>query len=130
MHDGRKIITGLLLVLGIVFYPFFHNAFSGMIGHVALKPELPKDEKECIGPKEKILADHNDLLGQWMTSAVRNGVRTYEAKNGRRYRISLNSTCMRCHRDHATFCDRCHEYLAVDTACWDCHMSPKQAGRE
>lgn len=130
MHDGRKIITGLLIVLGIATYPFYHNAYSRMTGYVVQRPELPKDEKECIEPKEAILADHKDLLDQWMTSAVRNGVRTYEAKNGRRYLISLNRTCMRCHRDNTVFCERCHEYLAVSDTCWDCHMSPKQAARE
>jgi nitrate reductase gamma subunit len=131
IHDGRKIIIGLLIFLGITTYPFYHNMFNRMTGYVAQKPELPKEEKECIEPKEMILVKHKDLLDQWMTSALRNGERTYEAKDRRRYLISLNRTCMRCHRDNTTFCDRCHEYLAVSAhTCWNCHMSPKQAARE
>lgn len=131
MRDGKKIIPCLLIFLTVTAYPFLHNSVSEKTGYVALKPELPKDEKECVEPKEVIRINHKDLLDQWKTSVVRNGVRIYEAKNKRRYLISLNCTCMRCHADKTKFCDRCHEYMAVtNNKCWDCHMSPKQVTRE
>jgi len=129
MYDGKKIILGLLIFLGILSYPFWHNAISGKMGYVP-KPELPKERKECIEPKEMIRLNHKDLLEDWKFSVVRNGVRTYEATNKKKYLISLNRTCMNCHTDKAKFCDQCHNYMGVTNQCWDCHLYPKQFAKE
>ena len=117
--------------LGLVTYPFFHNACSRMSGYTALKPELPREEKACIEPRAVMLENHKELLEQWMTATVRNGVRNYKAKDMRSYVISLEGTCMRCHGDKAAFCDRCHHYLAVSAdTCWNCHINPVKTARE
>jgi hypothetical protein len=129
MYDGKKIILGLLIFLGILSYPFWHNAISGKTGYVP-KPELPKDKKECIEPKEMIRLNHKELLEDWKLSVVRNGVRTYEATNKKKYLISLNRTCMNCHTDKAKFCDQCHNYMGVTNKCWDCHLYPTQLAKE
>jgi len=129
--DRKKIIAVLLIFLSVVACPFLYNAVGERLGYKAPKVELPGDGKECVESREVIRIDHKDLLGKWMTSSVRDGVKTYEAKDGRSYQIGLERTCMRCHRDKTRFCDHCHEYLAVsDNKCWDCHISWKRAARE
>jgi hypothetical protein len=40
--------------------------------------------------------------------------------------MSLTNTCLDCHPNKDTFCDRCHNYMAVSPYCWDCHIVPEQ----
>jgi hypothetical protein len=67
-------------------------------------------------------ASHMRLLADWRERAVRRGVRTYRASDGREFEISLSGTCLKCHLDKTKFCDRCHEYADVSPGCWDCHV--------
>jgi hypothetical protein len=129
MYDGKKIIPGLLIFLGLISYPIWHNAYSGKAGYTP-KPELPKDKKECIETKEYIRVNHRELLDDWKASVVRQGARTYEAGNKKKYLISLSRTCMSCHTDRTKFCDQCHQYMGVTNKCWDCHTYPKQFAKE
>jgi len=125
MYDGKKIIPGLLIFLGLITYPIWHNNVSGKTSY-APKPEIPADKKECVEPKAFIRVNHKNLLDDWKTSVVRNGVRTYQASNKKRYTMSLNRTCMDCHKDKTKFCDQCHNYMGVTNKCWDCHIYPKE----
>jgi hypothetical protein len=131
MYDGKKIILGLILFLGLLAYPIWHNTVSGKTSYVP-KPELPTDKakKECVEPKTFIRVNHKTLLEDWKFSVVRNGIRTYQASNKKAYTISLNRTCMNCHTDKAKFCDQCHTYMGVTNKCWDCHIYPKQMAKE
>jgi len=95
-------------------------------GQLLPKPKAPADKKECVESKEYIRVHHKDLLEDWKQSVVREGRRTYEATNKKTYVMSLNRTCMSCHRDKAEFCDQCHNYVGVTNKCWDCHLFPKQ----
>jgi hypothetical protein len=122
--ERKKIIAVLLIFLSVVACPYLYNAAYKKVACKAPDTRLHGGEEKCVGSREEMRIAHKELLGQWMTSVVRDGVRTFEAKDGRRYPISLGRTCMRCHRDKTTFCDHCHEYLAVsDNKCWDCHIS-------
>jgi hypothetical protein len=40
--------------------------------------------------------------------------------------MSLSNTCLGCHEGQKKFCTACHEYLAVQPFCWDCHFDPKE----
>jgi hypothetical protein len=40
MHDAGKIILGLILFLGIVTYPVWHNAMNGKAGYIPT-PKAP-----------------------------------------------------------------------------------------
>ena len=124
MHDGSKIIFGLILFLAIVTYPAWHNAMNGKTGYIPA-PKAPPDKKECIEPKPVIRVVHKDLLADWKESVVRKGMRTYLAGNMKTYPMSLTGACMNCHKDRGEFCDRCHDYLGVKPGCWDCHVYPK-----
>ncbi|RPJ52693.1 MAG: menaquinol oxidoreductase [Acidobacteria bacterium] len=81
----------------------------------------------CIEPVAFMRASHMTLLADWRERAVRQGVRTYRATDGREFDISLSRTCLQCHQDKTKFCDRCHDYAAVSPGCWDCHLAPAPA---
>ncbi len=124
MYDGSKIIPGLIIFLGLVTFPFWSN-----IGRAAYeRPELklPEFEKECVAPKEWIRAEHMQLLNEWRDLAVRDNQRLYVNQADKSFDMSLTRTCMssQCHANKAEFCDRCHDTLAVDPYCWDCHVVP------
>jgi len=125
MYDGKKIIPGLILFLALVSYPLWNNAVSGKMSYIP-KPKPPADKKECIEPKNYIRVNHKNLLDDWKESVVRKGGRSYIASDKKIYIMSLNRTCMNCHRDKGEFCDQCHNYLGVTNKCWDCHMYPKE----
>lgn len=129
MYDGKKIIPGLIIFLGLVALPLWYNAVNGKTGYVP-KPEIPADKKECVEPRATIRVIHKDLLENWKESVVRKGDRTYRASNGKTYTMDLNRTCMNCHRDKTKFCDQCHNYAGVTNKCWDCHIYPKQVKEE
>lgn len=124
-YDGKKIIPGLIIFVGLATYPFWHNTVSGKTTYVP-KLEIPKDKKECIEAKEYIRVNHKSILEDWRLSVVREGLRIYQASNQKRYQMSLNRTCMECHNDKTKFCDQCHNYMGVTNKCWDCHIYPKQ----
>ena len=124
-YDAKKIITGLIIFVGLITYPIWHNTVSGKSLYTP-KLELPKDKKECIEPKDYIRVNHKSLLEDWRLSVVRNGIRIYQASNQKKYNMSLNKTCMECHKDKTKFCDQCHNYMGVTNKCWDCHIYPKQ----
>lgn len=131
MYDSGKIITGLVIFVGFLTFPFFYNA-----GKANIMPPEPKldtpviqqlKEKRCVEPKAFMRAEHMKLLINWRDSVVRDGNRIYVSTNGEKYNISLQNTCMNCHSNKKEFCDRCHNYLAVKPYCWDCHIAPKES---
>ncbi len=130
MYDGGKILFGILIFLAFVTFPFYND-----IGKANVKPEPKIDtpeiqklpQKKCVEPKAFMKAEHMKLLNEWRDSAVRDGNRVYVASDGKRYIISLQNTCMRCHSNKKEFCDKCHNYAEVNPYCWDCHIAPKEA---
>ncbi len=71
-------------------------------------------------------ANHMRLLNDWRDLVVREGERTYTAADGKVYEISLTGTCLKCHSNKETFCDRCHDYAGVTPSCWNCHIIPEE----
>jgi hypothetical protein len=66
------------------------------------------------------------LLDRWRQQTVRDDEWYYTGSDGKVYYKSLQVTCMDCHSNKSKFCDQCHNYLAVDPYCWDCHIEPKE----
>jgi|SRR5208283_2500691 len=129
MYDSGKIITGILVFVAIIAYPFIHS-----MGTENVKPE-PKINtpviqqmavKQCVESKEFMKAEHMQLLNNWRDAAVRDGNRIYVGADGKQYNISLQNTCMHCHSNKKEFCDSCHNYMDVKPYCWDCHIAPKE----
>ncbi len=129
MYDSGKIITGLLIGIGLVTFPFWYRP-----GNPASPPELKIDtpailrmqEKKCVEPTPYMRARHMELLESWKKSAVREAQRLYVASDGGKYRMSLSQTCLGCHSNKDKFCDRCHTYTGSSPACWSCHVVPKE----
>ena len=124
MFDANKIIPLLIVFLVLVTLPFWSSLTSSDSGK---KPNLvlPTNEKQCVESKEYMQAWHMDLLNDWRDMVVRDGIRDYTAKDGKVYKASLSSTCLKCHDKKEQFCDECHNYVGVKPYCWDCHVYKK-----
>lgn len=123
MYDAGKIFAGLVIFLGLVLLPLWWNLATGA---EVRAPELvlPQGEPGCVLPTVEMRASHMELLNTWRDLAVRQGDRVMTTWDGRKYTRSLTGTCLGCHTDKTSFCDRCHNYAAVTPYCWDCHVVP------
>jgi len=127
MYDGGKIITGLIIGIGLLLLPFW--PIGNKWASKAPKPELTPKAKEagqCVEPKDYIEQKHMELLDKWRDEAIRKSNRLYRSSNNVTYDISLQNTCMECHSNKAKFCDQCHNYTGVNPFCWECHIEPKE----
>jgi len=123
MNDKSKIIAGLVLFLVLVTFPMWYTGVAG--GDVARPvPELPAGETNCVKDKSYMTANHMKLLDEWRDTVVREGRKDVEI-DGQSYEMSLTRTCLGCHTNKVTFCDRCHNYADVHPVCWNCHVEPK-----
>ena len=87
-------------------------------------------KRECIESEEWMRRNHMNLLLSWRDAALRDTHRLYVNGRGERYDISLMRTCLGCHSNREEFCDRCHDYAAVEPYCWQCHYAPTQMAKE
>jgi hypothetical protein len=127
MKDKKLIITGVIIFIIIVTFPFWYNR-----GKAAPQPDLvltakAKAAKVCVRSTDYMKAEHMQLLDVWREAVVRRGDRVYVSPDGKEYSMSLTNTCLDCHSNKADFCDRCHDYASVRPYCWDCHIdNPKE----
>jgi len=129
MYNTGKIIIGILIFVAIFAFPVWYS--RGKAGP-APKLELPAKEKKCVESSAYMRASHMEMLDSWRNSVVRDGNRIYVNAAGKKFNMSLQNTCMKCHTSKAKFCDRCHDYLDVVPDCWACHIEPdlqKKSGR-
>lgn len=128
MSDRAKIIIGLIVFLIIMTFPIWYDQVRGVAPlpdpEIATRNVPGKDK--CVASTEYMKAYHMDLLNQWRDTVVRRGERVYTAPDGRTFNMSLSKTCMDCHYNKTEFCDRCHNAMAVDPYCWNCHIEPKE----
>ncbi|MFH0811176.1 MAG: sulfate reduction electron transfer complex DsrMKJOP subunit DsrJ [Pseudomonadota bacterium] len=130
MYDAGKIVPGLVLFVALITSPFLFS--QGVAAHKAdPKIDTPAikemaEKKRCVEPKAFMKSSHMQLLNEWRDRALRDGNRTYVASDGRKYNISLQNTCLKCHSNPKKFCNECHNYVSVRPYCWDCHIEPKE----
>ncbi len=124
MYDKGLIIPGLFIFVLIVTFPIWYNR-----GVAANVPELEKvkDAKECVRPATEMRSNHMQLLNEWRDEVLRTGDRAYIPIDGKMYQKSLQNACITCHTSKKKFCDKCHDYAAVNTYCWDCHLEPVES---
>jgi hypothetical protein len=127
MSDKGVIVVGLIIFVGLVTFPFWYTrTAAGGDTLAAPDVELPTDATQCVEDKPFMIAHHMELLNQWRDAVVRQGEAEYTSRAfGTHYEMSLTRTCLRCHSNGQTFCDRCHTYADVHPRCWDCHVEPK-----
>lgn len=126
MYDRGKIITGLVVGLGLFLFPFYYNAGEAKKVPEAVLTEKAKEAKQCIEPRAYMRTDHMKMLDTWREKVVRDAQRYYKSSENKTYLVSLQVTCMECHSNKTKFCDQCHNYLGVAPYCWDCHIAPKE----
>jgi hypothetical protein len=129
MNDKPKIIVGLAVALVALGFPFWYGLVPGH-GAVSADLELPKgDGVRCVESKEYMRAHHMELLDHWRQSVVRDGDKSayVSIAYGTKCEKSLTNTCIGCHTNQETFCDRCHVQANVRPACWDCHNASAKA---
>ena len=125
MYNSVKIITGLIIFLGLATYPFWEGLIH--VGKAEQKPviNLGTTETQCVESAEYMRANHMQLLEDWRHSVVRSEERSYKSfSNGKVFDKSLTNTCLNCHTNKKEFCDSCHNYASVKPYCWECHIVP------
>jgi len=124
MSDRTKIALGIAIFLVLVLFPVWYNLAMGKAG---FRPDIVKPASgKCVMDTPYMKTMHMDLLNQWRDEYVREGKIMFKAADGKEYVKSLSNTCLDCHSDKTTFCDRCHNYTGVDPYCWDCHVIPRK----
>jgi len=127
IYDAGRIFTGLAIFIVLICAPFW---LSG--GKSSSPPEIKIEtptiqklsERRCIEATAYMKARHMELLDTWRQAVVRGGESVYVGSDGKKYRMSLSSTCLHCHSNKDQFCDRCHHFEGVKPACWSCHVVP------
>ena len=125
MYDTGKILTGLMLFIGLVIFPFWLGIGSS---EKAPQPEILTTKGDtCVESAAFMRVNHMQMLDEWRDEVVRDNSRTYTSvAYGTTFDKSLSHTCMDCHSNKAEFCDSCHDYSSVKPYCWECHVEPKE----
>jgi hypothetical protein len=126
MYDGGKIITGLVIGVGLLLFPVFYNAGKASKAPEPVLTEKAKAAQQCVEAASYMKTDHMKMLDEWRHEVVRNDERYYKSSTGKVYYKGLQTTCMECHSNKTKFCDQCHDYVGVAPYCWECHIEPKE----
>ncbi|MBM3300878.1 MAG: sulfate reduction electron transfer complex DsrMKJOP subunit DsrJ [Deltaproteobacteria bacterium] len=123
MQDAGKIAIGIMIFLGLMLSPWLFR-----LANPAPLPKLEVGtlEKQCIESTPYMRAYHMIMLNTWRDAVLREGKRVYVSSTGKRWDMSLQNTCTKCHAKKTEFCDRCHNTLDAAPNCWDCHIPPKE----
>ncbi len=123
MYNSDKVIVGIVIFILFFAMPFWLN--FGRAKPLP-KPELPLDTKECVESREYMRANHMKMLVDWRNKKVREGQVYYINSQGKFFKMSLQNTCMKCHKNMEKFCGRCHITASVHPTCWKCHIAPEE----
>lgn len=125
MYNAKAVIIGMIIFVAVFSSPFWIS----WIGQDYTKTGVvfPEGETACIENTEFMRANHMRLLDEWRDQALREENREYvSALDGRKWVISLQNTCMKCHNNYAQFCEKCHVANSVYPYCWTCHIIPAE----
>ena len=127
IYDKGKIFLGLAIFVALVASPFWYNPVFGTGTTAPPEVKLPKRRAavRAAEGRDAGLAHAGHLRLARDGRARRRRGRTATPTAARR-QMSLSNTCLGCHEGKKKFCDTCHEYLAVQPFCWDCHFDPKE----
>ena len=123
MYNSDKVIVGIIIFVLFFAMPFWLNFGKAK---ALPKPELPSDTKECVESREYMRAYHMKILLYWRDKKVREGQVYYINSQGKFFKMSLQNTCMKCHKSMEKFCDRCHSTISAHPDCWRCHIAPEE----
>jgi len=124
-RDLGKVVFGLAVFIVLAGFPIWY-AVAGKLQRTRPELEYPPGETACVEAKEYMATSHMELLNEWRDAVVRQGQRTYTSRSNGHHDMSLQNTCLDCHRNKTAFCDRCHSFVGVRPGCWGCHVEPKE----
>ena len=124
MYNAKAVYIGIIILVVLLSAPFWAGLFGKSYTETGVSK--PEAEESCVEDAQFMRAQHMRLLNEWRDEALRNENRTYVAKNGQKWEISLQNTCMKCHTDYNGFCDKCHLSNSVRPYCWTCHIIPTE----
>lgn len=125
LYNAKYIIPGLVVAVAAFTAPFWLNVGTPTYTYPEVVVPSGEEGKQCVEPTEWMRAQHMTLLNTWRDEAVRYDKRTYVATDGKKWDISLQNTCLKCHANKVDFCDKCHNSNNVQPYCWNCHVAPK-----
>ena len=123
MYNAKAVLVGIVIFVALFTSPFWLSMMGQDYKSTGI--ELPKGEKECIEDVQFMRDQHMRLLNEWRDEALRKENRVYVATSGKKWNISLQNTCLKCHSNYKEFCEKCHTANGVDPYCWTCHIIPQ-----
>lgn len=123
MYNAKAVIIGIVIFVILFTSPFWASLLGK--SYTSTGVTAPRNEKACVETTDFMRNKHMQLLNEWRDEALRNENRVYVASNGKKWAISLQNTCLKCHTDYKEFCDKCHIANSVDPYCWTCHLIPQ-----
>ena len=125
MYNAKAVCIGIAIMVLLLSSPFWVGLFGSKYTETGITP--PKNSStECIEDRDFMRAQHMRLLNEWRDAALRDENREYVAKNGKKWAISLQNTCLKCHENYNSFCEKCHVANSVSPYCWTCHIIPTE----
>ena len=128
-----NVIIGILVFLLVASIPMLMNigkSSAAEAPEVSLNtPEILAmgDNAKCIYDTEYMRHHHMEILADWKVHVVRYNQDVFVSKDGKKYEMSLQNTCLKCHSNYDEFCKKCHDYNGVEPNCWNCHVNPSTA---
>ncbi len=119
--SSNKVLLVVVVVALILLFPFLYNAVgTGLFKDVQQPQPVIEKPGKCVEETAYMRANHGRLLMHNRGQIVREGKRL----------ITGLKTCRKCHTNREQFCDRCHNYVGVNTVneksgCFACHYYPK-----
>ncbi len=128
MYDNGKILLGLIVFVVLMTFPVWYNLLGGVgpIEDPVIQTRDIPGKDQCVRPTDYMRTQHMHLLDQWRDEVVRRNERFTKDLYGNRIEKSLTKTCLDCHSNQDTFCDRCHNVMNVSLYCWNCHVTPSE----
>ena len=123
MYNKKAVCIGIVILVVLLSSPFWIGLFGTTYKETGV---VKPNQDACVENAAFMRAQHMRLLNEWRDQALRNENRTYVAENGKKWEISLQNTCMKCHTNYEGFCQKCHLSNSVSPYCWTCHIIPTE----
>jgi hypothetical protein len=124
VYNRGYLVLFIILLLAFATTPMWTGATG--IGFVNIREELEKPEGDnCIESKDYMEAHHMELLNEFRSMAIREGIRIYKSEAYGGYFNASIYECFECH-SYKEFCEKCHEFSGVHVYCLTCHAKPEE----
>lgn len=130
MYNSKPVLLAIAIFVIFFTAPFWVSGGDYKRPEIVLPIEninLPHEGKQCVESAKFMRAEHMRLLNDWRDQALRKENRIYVASDGKKWQISLQNTCLKCHANWQDFCDKCHVANNVSPYCWTCHVLPSRS---